>query len=124
MNPDWPFFLAPVQAREGLLDLFADYPFPAPDRAGASPKCVPTTTPCRGSSASPSQAPDLILSQAADGMVERQEYPAALEVLNHLVDVHPSSLNGPWRLANLYRLTGDTARPSATTRNVCDATPT
>jgi len=34
---------------------------------------------------------------------------AALEVLNRLVKLHPSSLDGPWQLANLYRVMGDTA---------------
>ena len=36
-------------------------------------------------------------------------YPAALEVLHHLVTLYPSSLDGPWNLANLHRLMGDTA---------------
>ncbi len=109
VDPAWPFFLAPVQAREGLLDLFADYTFPAPDGARSLAEIRAHYDALSARLGFTVEAPDLILSRAADGMVERQEYPAALEVLKHLVEIHPSSLNGPWRLANLHRLTGDTA---------------
>ena len=41
--------------------------------------------------------------------MERGEYQEALGVLNRLVEIYPSSLDGPWHLANLHRVMGDTA---------------
>ena len=51
----------------------------------------------------------LILAQSSARLVEKGEHAAALEVLHHLVEIHPSSLDGPWQLANLHRVMGDTA---------------
>ena len=42
-------------------------------------------------------------------MIERAAYAQAAEVLDHLVALYPSSLNGPWNLADVNRLMGDTA---------------
>jgi enterochelin esterase-like enzyme len=108
VETDWPFFLAPVEARPALMDLFSDYPFPAVDAVtgweeirshydGLSQTLGFTVDP-----------PNLILTQAGHALTDRGEYEAALDVLNHLVEVYPHSLDGPWQLANLHRVMGDT----------------
>jgi hypothetical protein len=108
-DPDWELFLAPLQLRETFLELFEGYPFPGyrdvtgladvlSHYDGLSHRWGFTVDP-----------PDQVLAMAADGLTEAGDHQAAFEVLNHLVAVQPSSLNGYWRLANLYRITADTA---------------
>jgi len=109
LERDWPFFLAPVDVRGALLDLFAAYPFPAPERAENLAQIRAHYDSASASVGFPIDPPDLVLTLAANGMMRRQAYPAALHVLHHLVELYPSSLNGPWNLANLHRLMGDTA---------------
>lgn len=106
----WPYFLAPVEIRGALRDLFVDYPFDglANIQGWADIDAhYDGLTRRYGFEVDP---PVLVLSRAADLLVERGEHAAALGVLQHLVEIHPSSLDGPWRLANLYRVTADTAR--------------
>ena len=107
--PDWPFFLSPVEVRDALLDLFAGYPFPSPDGAGSLGEIQAHYRAVSEALGFTLEPPDLVLTLAANGMMAREAYPAALEVLNELVRLYPSSLNGPWNLANLHRLMGDTA---------------
>lgn len=109
IDADWPFFLAPVNARSALMDLFKDYPFP-------SVEAVEGWEVIRAHYRRLSQdigftvdPPNLVLTQAGHQLTESGEHEAALEVLHNLVDLHPHSLDGPWQLANLHRIMGDTA---------------
>jgi enterochelin esterase-like enzyme len=106
---DWPFFLSPVTVRPALLDLFSDYPFPSPGEASGWEQLEEHYAALSNSLGVSLEPPSLILTQAAVGLREREKYEEALEVLNHLVDLYPSSLDGPWQLGHLYREMGDTA---------------
>jgi tetratricopeptide (TPR) repeat protein len=106
---DWPYFLAPVETRSAFLDLFSDYPFP-------STTTVTGWTEIRSHYDSLSESlgftvnpPNLVLTMSAAQLADNGEYNAALEVLDHLVSLYPYSLDGPWQLANLHRVMGDTA---------------
>jgi tetratricopeptide (TPR) repeat protein len=46
--------------------------------------------------------PEKVLADEAQELAEAGESDAALEILEYLIDIYPSSLNGYWRLANLY----------------------
>ena len=107
--PDWPFFLAPVTVRPALLDLFSEYPFPAPEEAGGWAEIEEHYASLSASLGFSIEPPSLILTQASAGLRDRGEYTEALEVLNHLVEVYPSALDGPWQMGHLYRVMGDTA---------------
>jgi hypothetical protein len=109
VDPGWPFFLSPVQAREALLDLFRDYPLPSPAEAGSLAEIRAHYERISRSLGFTLEPPDLILTLAANGLMERGDHPAALETFRYLVELHPSSLNGPWGLANVHRAMGDTA---------------
>ena len=109
LTPMWPFFLPPVEARDALLDLFADYPFPAPAEAESLEEIVAHFGGVSGALGVTLEPPDLILTLAANGLMERGDFPEAMKTFRYLVDTHPSSLNGPWGLANLHRVMGDTA---------------
>jgi hypothetical protein len=109
IEPDWPFFLAPVDARSALMDLFRDYPFPNIDdvtdweEISSHYERVSRTI---GFTIDP---PNLVLTQAGSRLADKGEYEAALEILHTLVNIYPHSLDGPWQLANLHRMMGDTA---------------
>lgn len=106
---DWPFFLSPVTVRPALLDLFSDYPFPSPEDVSGWEELEQHYGALSSSIGFSVAPPSLILTQAAVGLREREEYEEALEVLQHLVDLYPSALDGPWQLGHLYREMGDTA---------------
>ncbi|MGD2122817.1 MAG: alpha/beta hydrolase-fold protein [Gemmatimonadota bacterium] len=108
--PDWPFFLAPVTVRPALLDLFSGYPFPSPGEASGWDQLEEHYGAVSTSLGFSVEPPSLILTQAAVGLRERGEYERAQEVLEHLVSLHPSALDGPWQLGHLYREMGDTAQ--------------
>ncbi len=105
----WPLFLPPLEIRESLLDLFSDYPL---DLNGATPDLsrirahFESLSRRHGFTVDP---PNHLLAAASDRLMAAGALQEAEEVLDHLVLLHPSSLDGPWRLANLHRLTGDTA---------------
>jgi hypothetical protein len=124
LTVNWPFFLAPVEIRAALLDLFQAYPFPAVEAVRGLQEVrnhYEDLSREYGFTVDPS---DLVLSQVSDQLVAGGEYQAALEVLHYLVDVHPYSLDGPWRLANLHRVMGDTATAIRYYRECLERDPT
>lgn len=108
-DPAWPFFLAPVNIRAALRDLFVEYPLQDLEAVQGWPEIRSHYDRLSRKLGFEVDPPTLVLSRAADLLVERGEHGHALEVLQHLVEIHPSSFDGPWRLANLYRVMGDTA---------------
>jgi hypothetical protein len=109
IKQDWPFFLAPVETRSALMDLFRDYPFPSVASVAGWSEIESHYVGLSQSLGLEVDPPNVILAQAGRSLMDRGDYAAALEVLNHLVAIHPHSLDGPWQLANLHRLMGDTA---------------
>jgi tetratricopeptide (TPR) repeat protein len=109
LDPAWPFFLAPVEARAALLDLFADYFFPSPGEAEGLHEIEAHYDSVSAGHGFPVEPSNLVLTLAGNGLMERGEHAAALEVFTRLTEIYPSSLNGPWGLANLHRVMGDTA---------------
>jgi enterochelin esterase-like enzyme len=109
IEEDWPFFLAPVNARDALIDLFKDYPFQhIEDMVGWSDirSHYEELSEDLGFAVDP---PSLMLTQAGSQLAARGKHEEALKVLHQLVALHPHSLDGPWQLANLHRVMGDTA---------------
>ncbi len=109
VDPAWDFFLSPLQTREALLDLFRDYPFPSPGEAGSLAEIRAHYDRISRGLGFTLDPPDLVLTLAANAMMERGDHAAALETFRHLAALYPSSLNAPWGLANLHRVMGDTA---------------
>jgi tetratricopeptide (TPR) repeat protein len=105
---DWPFFLAPVNARSALMDLFRDYPFPTVDEVAGWDEIKSHYDRVSRDIGFAIEPPNLVLTQAGHRLADNGEYEAALEVLRHLVNLYPHSLDGPWQLANLHRVMGDT----------------
>jgi tetratricopeptide (TPR) repeat protein len=108
VEQDWPFFLAPVETRPALMDLFRDYPFPSAESVSGWSEIESHYARVSRALGFEVEPPNLVLTRAGHALVDRGEEAAALEVLNHLVEIYPHSLDGPWQLANLYRAMGDT----------------
>ncbi len=108
IKTDWPFFLAPVEARSALLDLFRDYPFPDVENVSGWEEIRYHYDAVSQSLGFTIDPPSHILTQAGARLTDRGEYESALDVLHHLVEMHPYALDGPWQLANLHRVMGDT----------------
>ncbi len=106
---EWPFFLSPVTVRRALLDLFSGYPFPSPENASGWEQLEEHYESVSASLGFSVEPPTLILTRAAVGLREREEYDEALKILRQLVGLYPSALDGPWQLGHLYREMGDTA---------------
>jgi enterochelin esterase-like enzyme len=106
--PDWPFFLAPVNARSALMDLFRDYPFPGAEEVAGWEEIRSHYDRVSQTVGFEIDPPNQVLTQAGHALTDRGEYEASLEVLRFLVELYPHSLDGPWQLANLHRVMGDT----------------
>lgn len=109
LEEDWPFFLSPMEIRPALLDLFSAYPFRDSKEVGGLSDVLAHYEELSRTFGFTMNPPNLVLSQVSDRLVEEGKHQEALAVLNQLVETYPSSLDGPWRLANLYRVMGDTA---------------
>jgi tetratricopeptide (TPR) repeat protein len=109
MERDWPLFLAPVAARSALMDLFRDYPFGSVDDVTGWADILSHYEALSRSLGFTVDPPNLVLVRASERLVQKGKHEAALEVLHHLVQIHPHALDGPWQLANLHRVMGDTA---------------
>jgi len=109
LDPEWPFFLAPVNARAALLDLFADYPYPNAAQAASLAGIQAHYDSASAALGFTLEPPNLVLTLAGNGLLERGSYDEALQVLTRLTELYPSSMNGIWGLANLHRAMGDTA---------------
>ena len=102
-----PDFIPPLSLGEGLRELFGEYAFPG-DRE------VRDLTDISSYYDSLSEKlgfeimiPEKVLADEASGLAEKGGSEAAIEILEYLIEIYPSSLNGYWRLANLYRELGD-----------------
>jgi len=106
---DWPYFLAPMETRSALLDLFEDYPFPDVENVSGWEEIRSHYDAVSHNLGFTVDPPNLILTLAGQELTDRGAYQASLEVLHHLVELYPNALDGPWQLANLHRVMGDTA---------------
>jgi len=109
ISPDWPLFLPPLEIRESLLDLFSGYTLDLDAGTPDLPRIQAHFESLSRRYGFTVDPPDHLMAAASDRLMAAGAFQEAEEVLDHLVLLHPSSLDGPWRLANLHRLVGDTA---------------
>jgi tetratricopeptide (TPR) repeat protein len=97
-----------VKTREMLLELFVEYPLAVPAEATTFADIRTHYDTVGAKLGFTLEPPDLVLTLAGNGMMERGAYREALVVMNHLAMLYPASMNGIWGLANLHRVMGDT----------------
>lgn len=101
-------FLPPLGLREGLRELFRGYRM-------ADDVVVDGLADVTGYYSRLSESlglrlnvPERVLAAGSDRLAGDGKRTAAVELLEHMVDTYPTSLDGHWRLGNLLRELGDT----------------
>ncbi|NIM49117.1 MAG: tetratricopeptide repeat protein [Gemmatimonadales bacterium] len=103
-------FLAPTGLREGLTLLFSEYEFPA-DTGIVSLADVEAYYDALSQRYGYEVAvPDMVLTMQSDNLAQAGRVDEAINMLEHLVQLYPHSLNGWWRLAGIYRERGEIER--------------
>jgi predicted alpha/beta superfamily hydrolase len=103
-------FLAPTGLREGLTLLFNAYEFPVDVGVASLADIEAYYTELSERYGYEVAIPDMVLTMQSDNLAESGRVDEAIEMLEHLVELYPHSLNGWWRLAGIYRERGDIER--------------
>jgi hypothetical protein len=102
-----PDFIPPLLIKEGLRELFREYNFPADREVRGLSDLTSYYAALSGKLGFNINIPEKILADEATELADRGESDRAIVVLEYLIELYPSSLNGYWRLANLYRELGN-----------------
>lgn len=103
-------FIPPILLKEGLRELFREYNLPADLEVRGLSDLVSYYAALSDKLGFDINIPEKILADEALELAERGESEAAVGILEYLIELHPSSLNGYWRLANLHRELGNRER--------------
>jgi tetratricopeptide (TPR) repeat protein len=103
-------FLAPSGLREGLTLLFDAYEFPVDVGVASLADIEAYYAELSERYGYEVAIPDMVLTMQSDNLAESGRVDAAIEMLEHLVELYPHSLNGWWRLAGIYRERGEIER--------------
>jgi enterochelin esterase-like enzyme len=103
-------FLTPSGLREGLSLLFSAYEFPADVDVASLAEIDAFYSELSERYGYAVAIPDMVLAMQSDNLAERGRVDEAIEMLEHLVELYPHSLNGWWRLAGTYRERGEIER--------------
>lgn len=100
-------FIPSLRLKEGLRELFRSYRFPDEREVRSLADITTYYAAISDRLGFEVDVPAMTLASAADELGEKSAIAAALEILDYLVEVYPTSVDGYWRLANLYREQGD-----------------
>ena len=118
-----PDFLPPLRLAEGLRGLYRDYPFPAEREVRGLADLTGHYAAVSRRLGFEVDVPERVLAAQADALSGRGGREAAREILEHLVRVNPASLDGYWRLANLWREAGEREKALASYRKCVELMP-
>jgi predicted alpha/beta superfamily hydrolase len=96
-------FLAPSGLRQGLTLLFSAYEFPPSSEAASLAEVEAYYSQLSEHYGYAVAIPDMVLAMQSDRLAQSDRADEAIEMLEHLVELYPHSLNGWWRLAGIYR---------------------
>lgn len=102
-----PDFIPPPLLKEGLRELFRDYNFPEDREVRGLSDITSYYAALSDKLGFEITIPEKTLADEALELAEKRGSDSAIEVLEYLIEIYPSSLNGYWRLANVYRELGD-----------------
>lgn len=103
-------FIPPLLLKDGLRELFCEYRFPDGREVRGLADITAHYVNLSERLGFEVGIPERTLASKADELSERGEGDAAMEILDYLIGVYPSSVDGYWRLANLHRERGDRER--------------
>jgi predicted alpha/beta superfamily hydrolase len=102
-------FLPPLGLREGLRELFRGYRMPDDSAVEGLADVAGHYSRLSESLGLRLNIPERVLVASSDRLSSAGKSAEALELLEHVIDVYPTSLDGHWRLGNLLRELGDTS---------------
>jgi uncharacterized protein len=100
-------FLPPLRLKEGLRGLFSGYRFPDDREVRHLEDITAYYTELSERLGFEVSVPARTLAFKADGLSQRGEIDSAKKILEYLIQVYPTSIDGYWRLANLHRESGN-----------------
>ena len=103
-------FIPSLRLKEGLRELFCEYRFPDNSEAQGLSDITAHYSALSEKFGFEFDVPAMTLASTADELSEKGASHAALEILEYLVEEYPSSVDGYWRLANLYREQGNSEK--------------
>jgi tetratricopeptide (TPR) repeat protein len=116
-------FIPPILLKEGLRGLFREYGFPDDSEVRGLPDITSYYAALSERFGFTIDVPEMTLADEATELGEKGAGEAAIEILEYLIEVYPSSLNGYWRLANLHRELGNRGRAIEYYRKCLDIMP-
>ncbi len=100
-------FLPPLRLEEGLRELFREYRFPDDLEVRGLADITSHYTALSERFGFEVDVPERTLASEADELTQNGANAPAVEILDYLIKVYPTSVDGYWRLANLHREQGD-----------------
>ena len=97
-----PDFIPPLMLKEGLRELFGEYAFPDDQPVEGLSDIITYYDNLSEKFGFEINIPEKTLADEATELAEKGGSGAAIEILEYLIEIYPSSLNGYWRLANIY----------------------
>jgi predicted alpha/beta superfamily hydrolase len=100
-------FIPPLRIKEGLKELFADYPFPPDIQVESLEDVLAYYRKLSVGYGFDVDVPDHVLAMQSNGLRERGKTEAMLEMLHFMLKMNPNSGNALWQLGNHYEGTGE-----------------
>jgi hypothetical protein len=100
-------FLPPLLLKEGLKELFRDYRIPDDREVRSLMDITSYYAALSERFGFEVDVPRMILASKAAELAKRGAGDSAMEILKHLIEVYPTSVEGYWQLANMHRGLGD-----------------
>jgi len=100
-------FIPSLRLKDGLRELFRDYRFPDDREVRGLADITAHYAALSEQFGFEVDIPEAALYFKADELTKKGAGDAAKEILEYLIEIYPTSVNGYWRLANLHREAGN-----------------
>lgn len=100
-------FIPPLRIKEGLKELFLDYPFPPDIQVESLEDVLAYYRKLSAGYGFDVDVPDHVLAMLSNSLRERGKTEAMLEMLHYMLKMNPNSGNALWQLGNHYEGTGE-----------------
>lgn len=103
-------FVSSLELKTGFKDYFKDYKFPDSLKVESLTDIRKFYAGLADKYGFVPDEPDLVMTLKSDDLQNKGEIEKSKEILKYILTKYPESLNAIWRLANIYREEGDTAK--------------
>jgi hypothetical protein len=100
-------FIPPLLLKEGLRELFIEYRFPDERQVRGLEDITSYYVGLSDRFGFEVDVPRMTLASKAAELAKKGASDSAMEILEHLIEIYPTSVDGYWQLANINRELGD-----------------